>query len=240
MPRSPLDDLYEMEEKEKLQKQVSELAQEVLRLKDELTKKATPPTPEPDNVAKWIGKHPKRKWLNGINTKHFVATFLDKVDAPELEQHADKLETLFSAALAYCEQKLDEQRKETRLCQKCQTKKTLDCFRTKQTWCKTCLSEKEAKQRSSPADKIRRTNYQREYMRKYRAANPEREAKTVLKSLSKNPGVLMTQHPGMVSLNQINPHGRTRVLGIASDLPPDEAMMLAEEQSLAGCAEQGK
>jgi hypothetical protein len=76
-------------------------------------------------------------------------------------------------------------------------------------------------------------------MRKYRAANPEREAKTVLKSLAKNPGVLMTQHPGVVSLNQTNKFGRTMEIDIASDLSPDEAMMLAEEQSLSGCAPTG-
>ena len=181
----------------------------------------------------WFGKHPKRAWLNGINTKHFIATFLDKTKSPELARHQDKLEMLFSAALAYCEQKLDDVRKEKRTCPKCKTEKPMDSFRTNPTWCKTCLAEKEKKARTSVDHKIRTTNYQREYMRKYRAANPEREAKTVLKgfakALTKKPEMMMTQHRGIVSLNENFENGRERSLAVASDLSPDEAMMLAEE-----------
>ena len=220
LPRSPLDALYDNEP----------LPTEPEQPQPKIEYEEIPPSffAEQKEAEHFWGRHPKRKWLNGINTKLFVSSFVNKI-SPELSGHEEKLESLFSAALTYCEEKLDEIRKETRVCPKCKTEKPMDSFRAKPTWCKTCLGERERKQRSSVADKIRRTNYQRDYMRRYRAANPEREAKTVLKALAKKPEMLMTQYRGMVSLNESYENGRPIDRALASDLPPDEAMMLAEE-----------
>ena len=211
LPKSPLDEIFSEPTE----------PQESIELGEN--------TEQQKEAQHFVGKVPKRRWLPGMSASIFVSAFLAKSQNPELASFQSHLEELFEATLTFCELKLDEAHKELRMCPKCSTKKPLSAFRKNPTWCKSCLFEKEKKARSSVSHKIRTTNYQREYMRRYRAANPEREAKTVLKALAKKPEMLMTEHRGMVSLNHNFENGRERSLAVASDLSPDEAMMLAEE-----------